>query len=125
MVTADHLRLIFTLVASLKVAPGMAAETLIYLAAPVLFWTMVRAVDERMLQLALFWIAVATALLSTGIVLYVANQKGLLPQIIPGSLLNATGAGFGQSGAATQVRLLRSVNARRSWPRWGRFAAGS
>ncbi len=98
--------------------PGILSAIAVELAAPVLYWSLVWAVDAGLARSALTCLAVMTSLLSTTIVLYVANQKGILPQLVPSSILVGSGSGFNDFGTHTEVRFYGLSTLAAAGPMW-------
>ena len=71
--------LLFSTLAALNSNPGLVPRMLVYLAAPLLFWTWVKALTHDTLKLALRWIAIATTALAAAIVVFVVGELGLIP----------------------------------------------
>jgi len=69
-----------------------------------------------MIRVVLLWLAISTSLLSTVIVLFVAGQKGLMPQLVPSSLLQASGAAF--DPAANLIRFYGLSTLAAAGPLW-------
>jgi hypothetical protein len=110
---------VFASVGAILGAPGVLSEMLVYLAAPLLFWTILLSMDERALRLAFFWLAIATCVLSAGILFYVGGQRGLIPTVIPHGLLDQFGAGIGQTEFGTpQIRLYSLSTLAAAAPFW-------
>ena len=80
--------------------PGLTGGILVWLVSPVIFGLWVFSGDERLIKTLLHVALFATILLSTGILLYVGGNLGVIPQIVPPLLMEQAGAGFGsdQSG---------------------------
>lgn len=86
------------------------SQTYIWLGVPIVFWLAVWGMTERGLRLALDILTIGTAILGTAIVLYVGSQQGVLPTVIPPSLLTESGAYFSGdyqtfSGSQTAIQL--------------------
>jgi hypothetical protein len=92
------LALLGTVVGAIGGAPGLLYGVLIYAAAPILYWTWVRAFDLGTIRQTLFWLFISTSVLSTIIILFVAGETRLIPQVVPASLLDASGAAFAPAG---------------------------
>jgi hypothetical protein len=108
-----------TTVAVFAGAPGILYGVLVYAAAPILFWTWVRALDLGTVRVALTWLAISTSALSTVIVIFVAGEKGLIPNVVPGAILDASGAGFGSSADITsQIRFYGLSTLAAAGPLW-------
>lgn len=94
-----------TSVGVLRGAPGASAGVLVYLAAPVLWWVWACAHDAAMLARTFRVVVYVTLGLSSAIILYTSAQRGLIPAVVPSSLLEAQGAGFRTQGLSyTQIR---------------------
>jgi hypothetical protein len=98
--------------------PGIVNAIAVELVAPVLFWTLTWAVDAGLVRSALSFLAVMTSVLSTTIVLYVAEQKGLLPPIVPRSVLVGSGSGFNDLGTYTEIRFYGLSTLAAAGPIW-------
>jgi len=90
--------------------PATLSQTYIWLGVPIVFWLAVWGMTERALRLALDIVASGTAILGTAVVLYVGSNQGVLPTIIPPSLLTESGAYFAGgyqtfSGSQTAIQL--------------------
>jgi hypothetical protein len=84
--------------------PGVVNGVLVYLAAPLLFWTIVAGCDERTVKALFAVLAVGTSVVATTILLYLWGEQGFIPQVIPQVLLDQTGAGVRIDEASTGVR---------------------
>jgi hypothetical protein len=89
-----YFALIGTVVGIVAGAPGVIYGVLIYALAPVLYWTWVCAFDLATVRLAIHWLFVATAVLSTVIIIFVAGETRFFPQLVPSWLIEASGAAF-------------------------------
>src|SRR5439155_10423816 len=85
--------------------PGVDNALAVYLIAPLLFWILVWAVGVEVAGAVLTWLAAMTSVLATTIVLYVAQQKGLLPPLLPDWVLVGSGSGYNDLGSHTAVRV--------------------
>lgn len=74
--------------------PGLLNGLLVWLVAPVIFGAWVIAGDPRLVRLLLATCAIVTIVLSVGILLFIAGELGILPQLIPGWLQEQGGFGF-------------------------------
>lgn len=83
--------------------PGFVGGLLVFIAAPLLYWMITVAVDERLLRAAFYAAAIVTVFIGGTIALYVAGNTGTLPAVLPHWLLEQTGAGF-SAAAYTEVR---------------------
>lgn len=97
------------LVGAARHAPGLADEAIIDVAAPVLFWVVVWAIDERMLRSLLKWLAIATSVVGATIFLYFIGNKGIVPNVIPKFVLVQSGAAIGLNEAAVRFFGLSSL----------------
>lgn len=84
--------------------PGIFNAIAVYLVAPLLYWVLVWAVDLNIAKSVLQCLAIMSSVLATTIVLYVANQKGIIPEIVPSSILVGSGSGFRDLGTHTELR---------------------
>jgi hypothetical protein len=91
-------------VGAVRGAPGLSHHVVIYLAVPAAYWALVMAADEVLLRRLFRTIVWTTMATSVVIVLYVLANKGALPQLVPQSLLQQAGAGFGSRDGSTQIR---------------------
>lgn len=108
--------LLGTIVGIVMATPGVWYEVLIYAAAPILYWTWVRALDLRAIRLVLLWLAIGTSALSTAIILFVAAEKGMLPHLVPGAILGASGAAFDPT--TNQIRFFGLSTLAAAGPLW-------
>lgn len=106
------------LTGALSNRPGLGAEILVYIAAPVLFWACVLASDERVLRLLFRWAAIATVALSAGIVVFVAGERGLVPHLLPAGLLQQSGAGIDLRTDFTIIRFYGLSSLAAAGPLW-------
>ncbi|HYH34398.1 MAG TPA: hypothetical protein VD814_04530 [Nocardioides sp.] len=97
--------------------PGFVGALLVFVAAPLLYWLIVAAVDERMLRMAFSAAAVVTVFVGSTIAIYVAQETGSLPAILPSWLLEQYGAGFGE-GDYTEVRFYGLSTLVATGPMW-------
>lgn len=99
--------------------PGFGNAAMVFVVSPAIFWLCAVAVDERMLRLLFHTAAWVTTGLGVVIVIYVAGNTGLLPQVLPAWLLQETGAGFGELGTgATQIRFYAISTLVAAGPMW-------
>ncbi len=111
--------LLGTAIGAITAAPGILYGVLIYAAAPILYWTWVRALDLGAIRLALVWLAISTSALSTVIILFVAGETGLMPQVVPAALLDASGAAFSAAAnTSTQIRFYGLSTLAAAGPLW-------
>ena len=106
--------------------PGLVSGILVYVAAPVIWWSWVAAHDLAALRRTLNVIVGVTIAISVAIILFSFAQQGVIPSVLPAGLLQGQGAGFGQGVGATEVRFfgLSTLTASttswttpcRSWP---------
>lgn len=96
--------LIALLVGSLNTTPGLASQAPVLIAAPALFWLCSAAIRTDHIRLILTTVAVGTIIVSVGILLYVLGAQGILPPVLPESLLAATGAGVNLDGPSVAIR---------------------
>ncbi|MGY1914937.1 hypothetical protein [Blastococcus sp. SYSU DS0973] len=97
--------------------PGFMGGLLVFVAAPLLYWMIVAAVDERMLRMAFSVAAVVTVFIGATITIYVAQQTGSFPAVVPDWILEQYGAGFGD-GDYTQVRFYGLSTLIATGPMW-------
>lgn len=105
-------------VASVNDNPGLVNGSLVYVAAPILFWIYAGSLSPGSLKAMLKGLVVATSVLATGILLYVLGQQGVLPEILPGALLQENGAGFSEVGGSTEIRLYGLSSLAAAGPVW-------
>ncbi|HEX8933400.1 MAG TPA: hypothetical protein VF788_04250 [Pseudonocardiaceae bacterium] len=98
--------------------PGVFNAIAVSLAAPLLYWVLVWAVDLDIAKSVLRCLAIMTSILATTIVLYVANQKGIIPQIVPSSILTDSGSGFRDLGTHTELRFYGLSTLAAAGPMW-------
>lgn len=105
--------------------PGFTGAVLVFIAAPLLWWTCAVAVDERTMRGLFTTAAVVTVFVGGTIALYVAQNTGALPALLPGWLLEQYGAGYGelsgsQLGGAdyTEVRFYALSTLVATGPMW-------
>lgn len=92
------------LIGSINDTPGLWSQALVLVAAPALFWTICLSLQPWMIRAIMTTLALGTVLLSSTILLFVFGEKGLLPQLLPNSLLVDSGAGLGFDGSSIQIR---------------------
>jgi hypothetical protein len=111
--------LLGTTIGAIMEAPGLQYGVLVYVAAPILFWSCVWAIDLATLRLVLRWLAIGTSVLSTVIIVFVAGEKGLIPQIIPAQILDASGAALGNTfDLTTRIRFYGLSTLAAAGPLW-------
>jgi hypothetical protein len=106
--------------------PGSMGGILVFVAAPLLYWMVATAVDERMMRAAFTVAAVVTIWLGATIALFVAQETGGLPSILPSFLLDQYGAAFGgeygrvgaSSSDYTQIRFYGLTTLVATGPMW-------
>ncbi|MGY1716246.1 hypothetical protein ACI78R_17410 [Geodermatophilus sp. SYSU D01106] len=106
--------------------PGVMSGILVFVAAPLLYWMVATAVDERMLKAAFTVAAVVTVWLGTTIAVFVAQETGSLPSVLPAFVLDQYGAAFGGeygrvgAGASdyTQIRFYGLTTLVATGPMW-------
>lgn len=106
--------------------PGITGGILVFVAAPLLYWVITAAVDERMLKAAFTTAAVVTVWLGATIALFVAQETGTLPDVLPSWLLDQYGAAFGgeygavraDASSYTQIRFYGLTTLVATGPMW-------
>jgi hypothetical protein len=106
--------------------PGITSGLLVFVAAPLLYWLITAAVDERMLKAAFTTAAVITVWLGTTIAVFVAQETGALPDVLPAWLLDQYGAAFGgefgavraDASSYTQIRFYGLTTLVATGPMW-------
>jgi len=89
-----YFALLGTVVGVVAGAPGLLYGVLIYAIAPILYWIWVGAFDLSTIRLAILWVFITTAALSTVIILFVAGETHVIPQLVPFTILDASGAAY-------------------------------
>ncbi len=107
----------FTGLAAGPTNPGAIGGILVFLAAPLLYWMVATAVDERLLRAALGTAAVVTVFIGTTIALFAAQSEGKIPALLPSWLLDQYGAGFGGT-SYTEVRFYGLSTLVATGPMW-------
>jgi hypothetical protein len=105
------------LVGSVNDTPGLWSDSRVLVAAPILFWVCVFALRPWMLRPLLIAAALGTALVSTGILLFVLGDKGLLPQVLPAAAVEGSGAAVG-GGDSIQLRFYGLSTLVAAGPMW-------
>jgi hypothetical protein len=82
---------------------GYVSGILVFIAAPLLYWLVATAVDERTLRAAFTAAALVTVWLGATIALFVAQSTGGLPTILPSWVLDQYGAAFGGEFGAVRA----------------------
>ena len=107
-------------------SPGITSGILVFGAAPLLYWLITAAVDEKTLRAALTTAAVVTVWLGGTIAVFVAQETGGLPHVLPSWLLDQYGAAFGgeygraaaDAGSYTQIRFYGLTTLVATGPMW-------
>jgi hypothetical protein len=97
--------LIATFIGSLHGAPGVNDQAVVWFGSIVIWGLWAWSMTRGQIRITLLVLTIATALLSALIALYVGAQQGLLPNVVPDSLLNAQGAGFDLTQQGSAIRL--------------------
>lgn len=97
--------LLAAFVGSLRGNPGLTQQTTVWLGGLIIWGIWAASLEVHTVRRVLTAITVGTIALSGLIVLYIGAQVGVLPQIIPPSLLEEQNAGFDDSGGGTAIRL--------------------
>lgn len=98
--------------------PGLLNGVSVTLVMPVLFWTVAWAADLVSVRLALRCLAWATVVLSGTVALYVANRRGVLPPLVPTSVLVGSGSGYNDFGDFTEIRFYGLSTLAAAGPLW-------
>ncbi|CCH88117.1 Membrane protein of unknown function [Modestobacter italicus] len=106
--------------------PGVFSGVLVFVAAPLLWWMVATAVDERMLRAAFTVAALVTIWLGGTIAVFVAQSTGGLPDVLPSWVLDQYGAAIGgeygavraDSSDYTQIRFYGLTTLVATGPMW-------
>jgi hypothetical protein len=90
----------------------------IFVGTPLLFFFCISALGQGSIRVLLTTGAIMTVVSGVYILVYVGGQTGVLPQVIPASILDLTGAGFGEKGDATAIRFYGLSTLAASGPMW-------
>jgi hypothetical protein len=85
--------------------PGLVHQSIVWFGGLLLWSTWAAALRRETIRMTLIAITLATALLSAFIALFVGGQTGILPQLLPDSLLQAQEAGFHDTPEGSAIRL--------------------
>lgn len=96
--------LIMMFVGSLRDAPGLGHQSAVWVGGMVIWFLWGNSLTVANIRTVLSVIFVVTIVSATAMVLYVLAQKGILPQLIPSSVLEGQGAGFGENQLGTEIR---------------------
>jgi len=97
--------LITALVGSVNATPGFAQQSTVWFGSTFIWGLWAVSMTRDKVRLTLRVVTIATALLSGLIILYIGANQGILPSIVPDSLLNAQGAGYDLTGDGSAIRL--------------------
>lgn len=98
--------------------PGLVNSAGVFVIAPVVYFVSIAALGHSSLKTLLTTCAVMTVISGTYILVYVGGELGVIPQIIPDIVLELTGAGFGRTGDATEIRFYGLSTLAASAPMW-------
>lgn len=96
---------------------GVGDQMLTFLGFPLVFWLMIYGISEATLGRLMWATAVGCAIVGLTIILYVGNQQGVLPQLIPSRFLESqtdaffTGSRVGRTGGAIRFYGLATLAA--------------
>jgi hypothetical protein len=90
---------------AMHATPGLVHQSIVWFGGLVLWSTWAAAFRRETIRMTLIAITLATALLSAFIALYVGSQTGILPPLLPDSLLQAQDAGFHDTLEGSAIRL--------------------
>lgn len=85
--------------------PGLSQHLTVWLGGTLIYGLWALAADEKLIRPLTQVMAWATIALSVLIVVYVASQTGVLPDVLPSWLMEESGAGFNEDQGATAIRL--------------------
>jgi hypothetical protein len=93
------------LIGSMNDNPGLMHQASVWIGAPIIWLLWANSFTEDHIRSLLRVILVVCTVSATVMVVYVGSQEGLLPQVIPPGMLEAQGAGFGETAIGTsQIR---------------------
>lgn len=98
--------------------PGLVNSAGVFVIAPVVYFISISAIDQSTLKALLTTCAVMTVVAGLYILVYVGGELKVIPQVIPTSVLELTGAGFGQIGNGTEIRFYGLSTLAASAPMW-------
>ena len=99
--------------------PGQLDQLLTFVGFPLVFWIIVAGITEPILRKVLYTLAVGSSLVGTVIILYIGNQQGVLPQIIPTGLLREqAGADYISSTQGSGIQLYSLATLVAAAPIW-------
>lgn len=98
--------------------PGFANATVIFGWAPLLFFFCISALGQGSIKELLTTSAVMTIISGIYILVYVAGAQGVTPQLIPSTVLELTGAGYGEDGERSAVRFYGLSTLAAAGPMW-------
>ena len=96
--------ILMAFVGSLNANPGLLQQLLLWGGGLVLWGSWANGITSAGIRRVLDLVVVVSGLLSATIVLYVAGQLGVIPSVLPASVVGMQGAGFDLPGGSTAVR---------------------
>lgn len=98
--------------------PGLVNAAGVFVIAPVVYFASIAALGHSSLKALLTTCAVMTVIAGIYILVYVGGELGVIPRIIPDIVLEFTGAGFGKTGDAIEIRFYGLSTLAASAPMW-------
>lgn len=98
--------------------PGLVNSAGVFAIAPMVYFVSITALGHSSLKALLGTCAVMTVIAGTYILVYVGGELGVIPRIIPDFVLELTGAGFGKTGDAIEIRFYGLSTLAAAAPAW-------
>lgn len=98
--------------------PGLFNSVGVFIIAPTVYFISISALGHTSLKALMTTCAVMTVVAGVYILVYVGGETGVIGKVIPESVLELAGAGFGEKGEATAIRFYGLSTLAASAPMW-------